>query len=109
MLGQVDERLGELSNSLEGRLSINEAKLLAVADESSAAIDRLGSQLAVEVEALRADSDWGLALHGETVADEITQTTDKLRSDLEDNVRQLQTRFTESLLAVRTQPLSSHQ
>lgn len=99
-LEQVDERLSELSSTVDSRLQANETKLVAVADDSSATIERLAAQLAVEAEALRAESNWGLTLQAETVADEITRNAETLRADLAENATQFQNRVTDTLQAV---------
>jgi len=91
---------------VDGRLDATELKLVAVADDSSAAVDRLRAQLAVEAEALRAESIWGLTMQAETVADEIAQNAETLRTDLAESARQFQNRVTESLQAVRTPTFS---
>ena len=93
---------------MDSRLQANETKLLTFTDDSSVAIERLAAQLAVEVESLRAESNWGLTLQAETVADEITRNVETLRADLSANATQFQNRVTETLQAVRPDlPFSS--
>ena len=85
---------------MDSRLQANETKLLTFTDDSSVAIERLAAQLAVEAEALRAESNWGLTLQAETVADEITRNAETLRADLAENATQFQNRVTDTLQAV---------
>ena len=105
---QVDERMSEISNGLDTRLQINEAQLVVVADDSAAAVSRLGAQLAVEAEALRAESTWGLTLQAEAVADEISHNTDTLRAEFGANTKQLQMQIAESLQTVRLRSTDHH-
>jgi hypothetical protein len=99
----VDQRLGELSGSVDSRLQASAAELAAVADDSSAGTARLGAQLAAEVDTLRTESNWGFALHGEAVGEEVTRSVDTMQVRLAEDARQLESRLTESLHAVRTQ------
>ena len=64
------------------------------------------AHIAVEAESLRAESNWGLTLQAETVADEITRSAKSLRVDLTENARKFQEHMTESLQAVRLVPFT---